>query len=75
MKLPIGDQWAFPDNECQSGMTYRQWLMGQVLQGSACSLYCEGGRPESIVEEAISIVDAALNALQQEAIANQQEVE
>lgn len=78
--LPIGEQFAFPDNECQSGMTYRQWLIGQAISAScALELKCTGaGFPictESIADGAIAIADAILDRLEEEAIAKQQEVE
>lgn len=31
----IGSVGAFPSNNCNKGMTYRQWLIGQALSGIA----------------------------------------
>lgn len=44
----------------QGGMTYREWLVGQVL---SCQLPPEGANPRAYAQFLISVVDAVIDAL------------
>lgn len=47
-----------------TGMTYREWLIGQALQGTLA--YGAKGSPAARAEYCITCADAVLHALEQE---------
>lgn len=65
VQMPNG---AFKDGERRlRGMSYRQWLLGQVLQGAAGSLQGLGPLEiEEYVERCLGVVELAMEKLAQE---------
>lgn len=71
----LADMPAFPDDHKQIGMTYRQWLVGQALNGllssgahrlapETSSPFCNG--PAVFADAAIAMADATLDHLSKE---------
>jgi len=60
----LGDQpiTALPDPYCAIGITYRQYLISQILP----SLICDGCPANEDVEIAIGLANELLNALAEE---------
>lgn len=65
-----GDKPAFPHSDVEGhfhfGMTLREWLIGQALQGFYCSYCCTKEPDERVAKWAIGYADAVLAAMEKE---------
>lgn len=68
--MSIGNRTAFPsdttDPSCDSGMTYRQWLIGMALQGVLASDTDNAWTDETISRLSIDCADAVIERLDTE---------